>query len=98
MTGKAEENSVEASRMSSDHAATPAPVLATDPVCGMSVDPAHAAGSTVHQGQTYYFCSTHCLHQFEADPPRYVGSRPAEWPAAPASSGVVYTCPMHPEV
>jgi YHS domain-containing protein len=21
--------------------------------------------------QTYYFCSTHCLHAFEADPGRY---------------------------
>lgn len=75
----------------------PAP-SAIDPVCGMSVDPASAAGSAVHEGQTYYFCNTHCLHRFQADPQRYVGGRPAETHPAPAMSGAVYTCPMHPEV
>jgi YHS domain-containing protein len=34
----------------------------TDPVCGMTVDPATAARQAVHGGRTYYFCSTHCLH------------------------------------
>ena len=43
----------------------------TDPVCGMKVDRAKAA--TLHfAGETYYFCSTHCLHAFEADPDKYV--------------------------
>lgn len=28
-----------------------------DPVCGMEVDPARAAGSSVYKGQTYYFCA-----------------------------------------
>ncbi|HJT77385.1 MAG TPA: heavy metal translocating P-type ATPase [Gemmataceae bacterium] len=69
-----------------------------DPVCGMSVEPARAAGSAVHEGQTYYFCSTHCLHQFQAEPRRYVERQATEPSAAPASSGSVYTCPMHPEV
>ena len=32
-----------------------------DPVCGMDVDPATAAGSHVHADQTYYFCNLHCL-------------------------------------
>ncbi len=31
--------------------------LAVDPVCGMTVDPARAAGQTEHAGTTYYFCS-----------------------------------------
>ncbi|MBO0768788.1 MAG: permease [Solirubrobacterales bacterium] len=45
---------------------------ATDPVCQMKVDRAKAAGKTRHAGQTYYFCSTHCLHTFEADPERWL--------------------------
>ena len=28
-----------------------------DPICGMNVEPDSAAGSHVHGGQTYYFCS-----------------------------------------
>ena len=41
---------------------------ATDPVCGMQVDPQSAAGSHEHAGVKYYFCSRHCLAQFQADP------------------------------
>ncbi|MDZ4820275.1 MAG: YHS domain-containing protein [Planctomycetota bacterium] len=43
-----------------------------DPVCGMTVDPSKAAGSHVHQGHTYHFCSTHCLSKFKADPDRFI--------------------------
>lgn len=39
---------------------------ATDPVCGMSVDRAKAVRKDV-TGETFYFCSEHCLHAFEAD-------------------------------
>jgi Cu+-exporting ATPase len=73
-----------------------APPAATDPVCGMSVDPATAAGPATHAGHTYYFCCTHCLRKFEADPARYLSPSPPQ-PAA-AAPGSVYTCPMHPEV
>ena len=38
---------------------------ATDPVCGMKVDRAKAVTKTV-DGQTFYFCSEHCLHAFDA--------------------------------
>jgi Cu+-exporting ATPase len=38
---------------------------AIDPVCGMEVDPATAAGSSEHEGQTYYFCSTGCKRRFD---------------------------------
>jgi len=43
-----------------------------DPVCGMTVDPASAAGSHTHAGETFYFCSHHCLERFKADPQRYL--------------------------
>ncbi len=75
----------------------PAGVL--DPVCGMTVDPQHAAGSSAYQGKTYYFCSKSCAAKFEADPEKYL--HPAAQPepmAAEATAGVEYTCPMHPEV
>jgi len=71
-----------------------------DPVCGMSVDRSHAAGSHSHGGKTYHFCSTHCLEKFRADPGRYLhepaGAASSPAPSAPA--GTIYTCPMHPEV
>ncbi len=40
---------------------------ATDPVCGMKVDRGKAIRKDV-AGETYYFCSEHCLHAFEAQP------------------------------
>jgi Cu+-exporting ATPase len=43
-----------------------------DPVCGMDVEPANAAGTSVYHGQTYYFCSKGCKASFDADPERYV--------------------------
>ena len=38
---------------------------ATDPVCGMKVDRAKAVTKEL-AGETHYFCSTNCLHAFEA--------------------------------
>ena len=43
-----------------------------DPVCAMSVEPSHAAGSAEHEGRTYYFCSNSCRQKFQADPKRYL--------------------------
>jgi len=78
-----------------------------DPVCGMLVVPAEAAGRHEHAGKTYYFCNPHCLEEFRSDPERYLAS-----PEAPALGGHIgatpaesvrpqggpHTCPMHPEV
>lgn len=44
----------------------------TDPVCGMQIDPASAAATTTHMGETYHFCSKACLESFTQDPQRYV--------------------------
>jgi Cu+-exporting ATPase len=67
-----------------------------DPVCGMEVTPATAAGSFEYRGQTYYFCGKGCLARFQADPLKYLTPK-KETPAAETRS-VEYTCPMHPEV
>jgi len=70
---------------------------ATDPVCGMSVDPATARHKAEFAGKTYYFCSAGCREKFLAEPRRFVSETPAEAaPSAPA--GTIYTCPMHPEI
>ena len=49
-----------------------------DPVCGMTVDPSSAAGSFVHGGETYHFCSRHCLDKFRADPERFLKVKSGE--------------------
>jgi P-type Cu+ transporter len=38
-----------------------------DPVCGMTVDPQSAPGSFDYHGNTYYFCSRHCLEKFKTE-------------------------------
>ncbi|KQZ61644.1 haloacid dehalogenase [Sphingopyxis sp. Root1497] len=69
---------------------------ATDPVCGMAVDPATTAHATTHGGVHHYFCSVGCLAKFEADPNRY--AQKAEPVTAQAPEGAIWTCPMHPEI
>lgn len=50
----------------------------TDPVCGMAVDPAKAAGKVEHAGKTYYFCSSHCVRKFSEEPEQYLTQKPEE--------------------
>jgi len=45
--------------------------LSTDPVCGMTVDPASAPQHS-HAGTTYYFCCDGCRSSFAADPDSYL--------------------------
>lgn len=42
-----------------------------DPVCGMQVDEAQAAGKSEYHGQTYYFCSASCKTKFDQNPEQY---------------------------
>jgi Cu+-exporting ATPase len=48
--------------------------MVKDPVCGMDVDTATAAGHSVHKGHTYYFCSSTCKTKFELRPEQYTGA------------------------
>jgi Cu+-exporting ATPase len=68
--------------------------MAIDPVCGMTVDPARAAGHVDYKGTTYHFCSQHCVHAFQADPESFLTKKTEK----PADMGAQYTCPMHPEI
>ena len=49
-------------------ASAPGPRLATDPICGMAVDPASAPHIADYRGVRYYFCSAHCRQMFMRDP------------------------------
>jgi len=62
----------------------------------MEVTPGTAAGSFDYLGETYYFCARSCLAKFQADPLKYL--EPQSVTQTPATTGVEYTCPMHPEV
>ncbi|MEX0590982.1 MAG: heavy metal translocating P-type ATPase [Xanthobacteraceae bacterium] len=69
--------------------------LATDPVCGMKVDPHSAKHRAEYGGRTYYFCSAGCRKKFVANPAHYLAKNEA---AANVPAGTIYTCPMHPEI
>src|SRR5689334_13737816 len=71
------------------------PELATDPVCGMQVDP--NAGKPRHDwnGQTFHFCGERCRTRFAADPPGFLAPKVEPPPAPP---GTIFTCPMHPQI
>lgn len=49
-----------------------------DPVCGMEVDPAKAAGTRVVMGETYFLCSQNCLDAFDKTPATYAHARGTE--------------------
>ena len=55
----------------------------TDPICDMNVEPFTAAGKADYDGQTYYFCSTHCQKLFQTDPAKFSAGAAARKSAAP---------------
>src|SRR5438270_6697914 len=59
------------------HLMTTQPSLATDPVCGMTVDPAKAKATAEHAGQKYYFCCAGCAQKFRSNPEQYLKPKPA---------------------
>ncbi len=69
---------------------------AIDPVCGMTVDPAKTAHHAAHDGTDYHFCSAGCLAKFTAEPAKYLSDIPRA--EAVATTGAMWTCPMHPEI
>lgn len=76
---------------------------ATDPVCGMHMDPVTAKHRHEHAGRQFVFCSTGCHDKFVANPSKYLDSpvpeRPSIQDVAPSISATVeYVCPMHPQI
>ncbi|HEY3300593.1 MAG TPA: heavy metal translocating P-type ATPase [Methylophilaceae bacterium] len=83
-----------------------------DPVCGMTVTDS-SPNKISYQGHQIYFCSANCKDKFSANPAKYPIStqvpvvelhhspKKHTSPVTPPSSsatGIIYTCPMHPEV
>jgi len=68
---------------------TTAAATATDPVCGMTINPAKAVGSSSYDGQTYHFCSRGCEAKFDAAPAEYAGAAVAPVSAASCCSSRV---------
>ncbi|HVQ18126.1 MAG TPA: heavy metal translocating P-type ATPase [Actinomycetes bacterium] len=73
----------------------------TDPVCGMELDPRGDGPRLEHADRSFWFCSEHCLHRFQADPGAYADKTQRPEVATTPVQGeeaVEYTCPMHPEI
>lgn len=67
-----------------------------DPVCGMQVEQ-DSQYQFDYKGESYRFCSDHCLQKFSRSPEQYLNA-----PEKPENSSenpdAWYTCPMHPEI
>ncbi|HEY3918949.1 MAG TPA: heavy metal translocating P-type ATPase [Stellaceae bacterium] len=68
---------------------------AIDPVCGMTVDPVKTPHRAARDGRDYFFCGKGCREKFAAQPAKYLTP---QGPAPAASTGALWTCPMHPEI
>ncbi len=89
------DNSMLQSTIRNDHDAR-STASEKDPVCGMIVDPATTKFSAEHAGMQYHFCSAGCQTKFIASPDHYLTPKPLT--DAPAETGAIYTCPMHPQI
>ena len=79
------------------------PVL-KDPVCGMAVT-AQSTHHLKHDNKAFYFCSASCKAKFNDNPSQYLDTQSVIKPSnttiktsAIATTNIIYTCPMHPEV
>ena len=52
--------------------AAPAEIVTLDPVCGMTVEPAHARHLAEHDGLIYAFCSIGCRARFVREPAAFL--------------------------
>lgn len=51
-----------------------AAALATDPVCGMTINVARATGRREVGENVFWFCSEICLERFDREPERYTSA------------------------
>ncbi len=74
--------------------------MATDPVCGMTVNPEKAKGTCEYDGRTFHFCSTGCLDKFRRDPASFLTETaghgvPGRSIAVQTSASQTHTCCGH---
>ncbi len=46
--------------------------MAKDPVCGMDIEEANAAGNSEFEGKDYYFCALSCKEKFDKEPVKFI--------------------------
>ena len=63
---------IQVSRSQPAQSPPPEAAVATDPVCGMSVQIASAKYRSEASDQSFYFCGARCKQTFDQDPMRYV--------------------------
>ncbi len=74
-----------------------------DPVCGMKTNKKGHFLEYELNGDTHYFCSSHCLEKFKQDPSSFLTDHQSPQHAHKAfhetdAKNMTYTCPMHPEI
>ena len=80
------------------HTAHATVAVAIDPVCGMKVDPATSPHRHSHNDEAFFFCGAGCRRKFVANPGKYLHGTASASPPPTQPEGMVYTCPMHPEI
>ncbi len=68
-----------------------------DPVCGMTVTPGAGKPTFTWRKEEYHFCSERCKTRFAHDPYFFLAGHQHEQQSKP-SAGVLFTCPMDPEI
>ena len=71
---------------------------AKDPICGMDVVVTPKSLQHEHNGDSYYFCSEHCLTKFKTDPEGFISGKKEKVTVEEPVTGRQYTCPMDPEI
>jgi len=62
----------------------------------MMIEPKSAKGGNVqYKDETFYFCSPKCKEKFQAEPEKYLTSKPD---LSVDNKDTIFTCPMHPEI
>src|SRR3982074_1930750 len=62
---------------------------------GVPADPPTGRHPFACRGETFHFCSAGCRTKFAADPKGYLDN---SQPKAAVPDGMIYTCPMHPQI
>ena len=70
-----------------------AAVAERDPVCGMSVNPAKAAGAVEYEGRTFYFCSKGCAEKFRVAAEKYLSATDAA--GSGTNAAIAHAAPLH---
>ncbi len=72
--------------------------MPVDPICKMDVDEETAAGRSIYNGETYYFCAASCKQTFDADPEAALRSSGGTAEGSPPGEGAGSVLPETPAI